>query len=106
MFVLGVWCFSGFAALFPLVYAALYWKKLTAAGAVSGILATIASWLYFFRDSGWGGDNEEYAINLPIGEGVAIMPVVAIFTCSLVAMVVTSLITKPPGEATLKKFFD
>jgi SSS family solute:Na+ symporter len=104
VFVMGVWCFSGFAALFPLVFAALYWKRLTAAGAVSGILATIGSWLYLFRDSDWGG-NREYAIHLPFGEGVAIMPVVAILACSLIAMVVTSLITRPPDEATLKKFF-
>ncbi len=68
VFVLGVWCFSGFAALFPLVFAALYWKRLTAAGAVSGILAMIGSWLYLFRDSEWGG-NRDYAIHLPFGEG-------------------------------------
>ncbi len=29
VFALGVWCFSGFSALFPLVVAALYWQRLT-----------------------------------------------------------------------------
>ena len=104
VFVLGVWCFSGFAALFPLVFAALYWKRLTAAGAVSGVLAMIGSWLYFFRESEWGS-NRSYAIELPVAGGIEVMPVVAIFLCTLVSMVATSLITKAPSEATLKKFF-
>ncbi len=105
VFAMGVWCFSGFAALFPIVVAALYWKRLTAAGAVSGILATLGSWLYLFQKSGWGSDGG-YVITIPIGdEGMPIMPVVAIFACSLISMVVTSLITKPPSEQTLKKFF-
>lgn len=105
VFAMGVWCFSGFAALFPLVFAALYWKRLTAAGAVSGVLATIGSWLYFFRDSEWGG-NREYVIKMPFVDEIEIMPVVVIFACSLIAMVLTSLITKPPSEETLAKFFD
>ena len=25
IYTLGVWCFSGFAGMFPLVFAALYW---------------------------------------------------------------------------------
>lgn len=105
VFSMGIWCFSGFAALFPLVFAALYWKRLTAAGAVSGILATMGSWLYLFQLSDWGKVND-YAIRIPIGQGYfEIMPVVAIFTCSVIALVVTSLLTKPPSDATLAKFF-
>jgi SSS family solute:Na+ symporter len=105
VFAMGVWCFSGFAALFPLVFAALYWKRLTAAGAVSSILATMGSWLYLFQDSGWGADRA-YAIHIPYGNGViVIMPVVAIFLCSLISMVVTSYLTRPPSETTLGKFF-
>ena len=33
VFDLAVWCFSGFSALFPLVFAAVYWKRATKAGA-------------------------------------------------------------------------
>jgi SSS family solute:Na+ symporter len=104
VFTLGVWCFSGFASLFPLIFAALYWRRLTAAGAVSGILAAAGSWVYLFRESGWGA-NTDYVINLPIGEGVEIMPVVGIFLCSLIAMVGTSLVTTKPSAETLAKFF-
>ncbi|MEL7265790.1 MAG: sodium:solute symporter family protein, partial [Planctomycetota bacterium] len=33
VFALGIWCYSGFSALFPIVFAALYWRRLSAAGA-------------------------------------------------------------------------
>lgn len=101
VFTLGVWCFSGFASLFPLVFASLYWRKLTKAGAYAGILATIGSWLFLFRESGFG-TNRSYTIDLG---GYEVMPVVAIFLCSALAMVFVSLFTKPPTDATLDRFF-
>jgi SSS family solute:Na+ symporter len=104
VFTMAIWCFSGFAALFPIVWAALYWKRLTAAGAVSGILAMLGSWIYLFRESNWGADTD-YALTL-FGKNFSIMPVVAIFLCSSLAMVITSFITKRPSEETLAKFFD
>ena len=39
VFQMGVWCFSGFSSLFPLVFAAVYWRRLTAAGAFAGVIA-------------------------------------------------------------------
>ncbi|MEM6799533.1 MAG: sodium:solute symporter family protein, partial [Planctomycetota bacterium] len=33
VFALAVWCFSGFSSLFPLVFASVYWRGLTKAGA-------------------------------------------------------------------------
>ena len=48
VFALGVWCFSGFSALFPIVVAALYWRGFAAAGAISGIFAAIISWCILF----------------------------------------------------------
>ena len=54
VYVLGVWCFSGFASLFPIVFAALYWKRLTALGAIAGILAAAGTWFYLFRDAEYG----------------------------------------------------
>jgi SSS family solute:Na+ symporter len=101
VFAMGVWCFSGFASLFPLVFAALYWKRLTAAGACAGVMATTASWFYFFREAEYGG-NRTYTIDLM---GHEVMPVLPIFLSSLIAMVVVSLVTRPPSEATLARFF-
>lgn len=103
VFTMAVWCFTGFASLFPIIFAALYWKRLTAAGAISGVLAMMGSWLYLFWQSDFGGDTK-YALTM-FGEENPIMPVVAIFFCSTVAMIVTSLVTKPPSEKVLARFF-
>tara|TARA_B110000467_G_C18307510_1_gene475690 strand:- start:206 stop:1759 length:1554 start_codon:yes stop_codon:yes gene_type:complete len=103
VFTMAVWCFSGFAGLFPIVFAALYWKRLTAAGALSGTLAMVGSWLYLFQQSGYGA-NTEFALS-PFGTQYPIMPVVGILLCSTLAMFVTSLITPPPSQKTLDKFF-
>lgn len=101
VFALGVWCFSGFASLFPLVLAAVYWRGLTVAGAYASVVATIAAWFYLFRESGYG-KNREYAIDL---FGYEVMPVAGIFTASAIALVGVSLLTQPPKEETLRKFF-
>ena len=104
VFSMGVWCFSGFASLFPIVFAALYWKRLTAAGAVSGILAAAGSWFYLFQLAEFG-KNSHFAINIPFIQGAEMMPVVVIFSLTIIAMVVTSMLTKPPSDETLAKFF-
>ena len=105
VFTLGVWCFSGFASLFPLALAALYWRRLTKAGAYASILATIISWAYLFYHSGFAAD-ESYALEVSWGgQTYKMMPVVGIFLSSVAALVIVSLVTKPPSEQTLKKFF-
>ena len=105
VFNLGVWCFSGFASLFPLVFAALYWKRLSKAGAYAAILTTIVVWSILFFLSEFGA-NREYAVVIGWGEvAYETMPVATIFLCSLVAMIVVSLCSKPPSEQTVAKFF-
>ena len=105
VFSMAVWCFTGFASLFPIVFAALYWKRLTALGAIAGILAMIGTWLYLFRESNWAAVRD-YTIKLHLGESeYEIMPVVATFFATLIVMVLVSLVTKPPSEKTLAKFF-
>ena len=105
VFTMAVWCFSGFAGLFPIVFAALYWRRLTAAGAFSGVLAMIGSWLYLFKQAQWGSDGG-FSVPLWTNPSLPVMPVVIIFGCTLIAMVLTSLVTRPPAQATLDKFFD
>lgn len=105
VFAMGVWCFSGFASLFPLIFAAVYWRRLTVAGAYACVAAVIATWCYLFFDSGFGS-NRRYVLELPLGgETYQLMPVVGIFMAGLIAMIVVSLITKPPKEEVLNKFF-
>ena len=96
VFDLAIWCFSGFAALTPLVIAALYWRRSTKEGAIASIVATTVVWFYFFAKSGFGG---EYVI---LG---GVMPVAVCWLTGVVAMVAVSLATKPPSKETVDKFF-
>ena len=96
VFDLAIWCFSGFSALFPVVFAALYWKRTTKQGVVASILAAFASWVYFFHLSGYGG---EYVV------GPGIVPAAICFCVASIALVAVSLMTDPPSKETLKKFF-
>ena len=84
VFSMAIWCFTGFASLFPLAFAALYWRRLTAAGAVAGILAMVGTWFYLFRESNWAAIRD-FTVNLHWGETeVEIMPVVVTFAACAV----------------------
>jgi SSS family solute:Na+ symporter len=102
VFSLGVWCFSGFAGLFPLVVAAVYWKRTTAAGAISCIVVTAVTWsILFYRDViavKPPGSSDELLI-------AGMMPVTLIIAASAITLVVVSLLTRKPSDATLRKFF-
>jgi len=97
VFALGVWCFSGFASLFPLVFASLYWKRVTRAGAIASVLAAAVVWVLLFQQSGWGEDRR-YLFH-------GMMPVATIFAASTVALVAVSLVTRPPSERTINRYF-
>ena len=106
VFALGVWCFSGFSALFPIVFAALYWRGLTAAGAISGICAAIVSWSVLFYQALQQDALRTFVLKLPIGgEEYEVMPVVVMLASSLITMIVVSMVTPKPSEKTLAKFF-
>ena len=105
VFALAVWCFSGFSSLFPLVFASVYWRGLTKAGAYACVLAAAGTWLYLFAQSGYGKDRT-YALELTLGETThELMPVTAMFAASTLALVVVSLVTPRPQAETLAKFF-
>ena len=97
VFTLGVWCFSGFSSLFPLILAALYWKRLTKAGSYACIITAIALWCYFFRESGYASNPHYYVFGM--------MPVTTMLAGSTAAMILVSLITPPPSKETLDRFF-
>ena len=110
VFTLGVWCFSGFSSLFPLILAALYWPRLTKAGGYACILAAAGSWLWLFAASDFAA-QPNFTVNLPVPLAVdadgawQLMPVAAMITLSTVAMVTVSLMTKPPSQQTIDRFF-
>jgi len=97
VFNLGVWCFTGFTGLVPLVIAALYWKRTTVAGAFASIAVTAMLWLVFFQQSGWGVDKGYSVLEMK-----AVMPITL---ASAVALILVSLFTTPPTKETLRKFF-
>ncbi|MGD2111462.1 MAG: sodium:solute symporter family protein [Phycisphaerae bacterium] len=97
VFTLGVWCFSGFASLFPLVFAAVYWKRATKAGAYACVLTTAVVWCWLFARSGYGANRGFLFLGM--------MPVATIFAASTVALVLVSLVTPRPSPATVQKFF-
>ena len=97
IYQLGVWCFSGFVGLFPLVFAALYWRRVTTAGAIASIAATLGVWVYLFRESHWGA-NKDYLF-------YGMLPAAAIFAVSAVTIVVVSLVTRPPAAEVVSRFF-
>ncbi len=102
VFQMGIWCFSGYAALFPLVIGALYWKRLTKWGAYACVLATIVTWGCLFVLSDFA-KTPNYGIVYPvIGKT---MPVATMIAISATVMVVVSLATRPPSDATLARFF-
>ena len=96
IFDLAVWSFSGFASLTPLVFAALYWKGSTRAGAYASVISAMAVWLYFFGKSGWGGEYTVFG---------GVMPVAISFGAGALAMLVVSCLTSKPSDATIEKFF-
>jgi len=102
VFDLGVWCFSGFTGLFPVVFAAVYWRRTTRAGVFASLLATTVTWtLFFVQDvvlDRAGPDEGKFLV-------FGFMPVAVIFVSSAVALVVGSLLTKPPSRATVDRFF-
>lgn len=97
LFKLGVWCFTGFAALTPLIVAALYWRRSTRTGAFASVLTTMGLWIFFFVR---GSNTPGYTF---FDSGI--MPVAAILAASSIAMIVGSLLSKPPSKEHLERFF-
>ena len=58
---------------------------------------TAAVWFYLFRESQYGklGEVTHYGLT----------PVTLIFAAATVALILVSLVTKPPSPATIAKFF-
>lgn len=96
VFELGVWCFTGFAGLFPLVFASVYWQRATKIGAYACVVTTALTWAFFFIRADWG-HNEGMLFDT--------MPAMWITLASALAMVVGSLVSQAPQRETRAKFF-
>jgi len=97
VFQLGVWCFSGFASLFPLVFAAVYWKRVSKAGAYASVLTAAGVWFWMFAESDFGAQRDFLFLGM--------MPVATIVAASTAALILVSLLTSRPSAQTIDKFF-
>ena len=85
------YAFSGYAALSPLLVAALFWRRSTKWGALAVTVWVAAAVIYTSRVPGalaWAG----------------LLPVVPMTLVSCALMVVVSLLTKPPSAATVERY--
>ena len=97
VFNLGMWCFSGFSALFPIVFAALYWKRATAVGAYACIAVTAVLWVLWFQESGYGA-NKGFTV-------LGMLPMAPLTISSALALIIGSLVSRAPEERQINKFF-
>lgn len=97
IFKLGVWAFTGFAGLFPVVAAALFWRRSTWQGAMASVATTAALWLAFLVRA-W--NQPGYTVG-----GTGLMPVAVVLAASTLAMVGVSLATAAPEPSRLARFF-
>jgi SSS family solute:Na+ symporter len=120
IFALAVqYAFSGYAALMPLLVAALFWKRSTRAGALASTLWTAAAVIAVavFQSlvpppapgqPAWAwtlGDVEVISRSAGGTAVLGFMPVVPMVVVSVLLLVAVSLVTKRPTETTLSKYF-
>jgi Na+/proline symporter len=112
------YAFSGFAAMAPVMIAALFWKRSTKYGALASTL-WIAACLTAQRLVEWHFPKPNNVLaSWSLGgqpclstNGVGYlnifgcMPVVPMVLGSCLAVIIASLLTKPPSQATLDKYF-
>ena len=97
LFSLGVWALSGFAGLFPVFVAAIYWRRSTAVGAIAGILAAVGLWTVLFIQA-------EGAAGWSVGD-TGVEPAAVIVLGSAAALVLGSLLSQPPPSCRTARFF-
>jgi Na+/proline symporter len=111
------YAFSGFAAMAPVMIAALFWKRSTKWGALAATLfvATALIWIAVTQASHKPGDvlwqlgaNKVFFIN-PRGDVSfwnGFMTVVPMVFGSAICVVLFSLFSRPPSQATIDRYFE
>ncbi|HYG80609.1 MAG TPA: sodium:solute symporter family protein [Pyrinomonadaceae bacterium] len=114
------YAFSGFAALSPLLVAALFWRGSTKWGALASTVWTAAAVaaVAIFQAAVpapapgpptviWSLGGAEILARTPGGTAVfGFMPVVPMVIVSALLMIVVSRLTRKPSEATIRKYFE
>lgn len=104
--------FSGFAALFPVLIAALFWKRSTKAGALAATLWVAAgvlgsAYLYSISEPGRPFPILPEVFTRTPGNVTVwgFLPVVPMVLGSAALVVGVSLLTRPPSAATIGRYF-
>lgn len=111
IFGLAIWCFSGFASLFPLVIGALYWRRMTKWGAYASILTGTGLGIYYYIRAGLNapggfGTSVEPLVTLPgLSHEWAVVPALPMVVAAAAAMILVSLVTRPPSRDHINRFF-
>jgi solute:Na+ symporter, SSS family len=113
------YAFSGFASLSPLMVAALFWRGSTKWGALAStvwVALAVAAVAYFQQTTPapppgppsviWSAGGTDILARTPTGTSVfGFMPVVPMVLVSALLMVLVSLATRKPSDATVAKYF-
>jgi SSS family solute:Na+ symporter len=108
------YAFTGFAALSPLIIAALFWKRSTKWGALASVLVVAAGLIAIAWLEGayppevrpydlWGGILTRTPGGIAVWKGF--LPVLPLVLLSALAMVAGSLATRPPSRGTIERYF-
>jgi SSS family solute:Na+ symporter len=98
VFRMSIWCFSGFASLFPLIVAALYWRRVTSVAAIATVIVAAVTWFALFYTADFG---RSYLLLT----SWSLMPVTLMLGVTILTLIVVSLFTAPPSEKTLATYF-
>jgi SSS family solute:Na+ symporter len=113
------YAFSGFAALSPLLVAALFWRRSTKWGALAvavwtaAAVVAVAAFQYAVPAPlggrptvVWSAGGWDVLARTPGGTSLlGFSPVVPMVVGSAILMVLASLATRPPGDGTLRRYF-
>jgi SSS family solute:Na+ symporter len=121
IFGTGIWCFTAFSSLFPVLLAALFWKRSTKLGIAASTLSVAILVPLFYCLANYG-QEEKYTItsfaqvmedlrtlfttganHAVVATGV--LPVAVILPIAAAALALFSLVSPPPGDSTLNRFF-
>jgi SSS family solute:Na+ symporter len=121
IFGTGIWCFTAFSSLFPVLLAALFWKRSTKLGIAASTLAVAILVPLFYCLANYG-QEEKYTITslaqvmedlrtlFTTGANHAVnatgvLPVAVILPIAALGLALFSLVSRPPGNSTLERFF-
>jgi SSS family solute:Na+ symporter len=121
IFGTGIWCFSAFSSMFPILLACLFWKRSTKWGVGASAL-TVAVLIPLFYCLADYGQQEKYTVtswpmvqqhlhnlfttgrNTEFTEN-GVLPVAVILPIAALVLVVVSLVTPSPAVPTIERFF-